>query len=331
MLVFKIIICMLCLILINCASLKNYFMNRAYDLRDIGNIGVEENVYGGGIYIDSLILGLSYNVDGEGYGLRFGHLGKYKTGKEDAFSSNFYRFNEIQSCKEANVKKTRNIGGNFLIFFGSNYHEAESALFRNHKKMLVNVNETAVIFLSSSKVSSGRTNVICYKDIQANTFLRDSYVVLPIEVSVGFLFGIRLGFNPHELLDFMVGIVGFDLLDDDISNTEPIYRELPQPVKQNKMWEENLEKVDKKFPKVLTPEWERDEKKNSSEANQSLEATNMEEGFCSSKKDFPKCDKLTFIAKCELTASETIFYIKDRFSVNNAEKNCELRKGKFVW
>jgi hypothetical protein len=79
---------MLCLLLVNCARLKNYFVNRAYDLRDIGTIGVEENVYGGGIYIDSLIVGMAYNVDGEGYGLRFGHLGKYKTGKQDAFSSN---------------------------------------------------------------------------------------------------------------------------------------------------------------------------------------------------------------------------------------------------
>jgi hypothetical protein len=65
----------------------------------------------------------------------FGFGGKYKTGKQDAFSSNFYRFNEMKSCKNANVKKTRDIGWNFLIFFGSNYHEADSALFRNHTKM----------------------------------------------------------------------------------------------------------------------------------------------------------------------------------------------------
>jgi hypothetical protein len=39
-----------------------------------------------------------------------------------------------------------------------------------------------------------------------------------IEVSAAFGFGARLGFNPGEMLDFLLGFAGLDLYSDDLSH-----------------------------------------------------------------------------------------------------------------
>ena len=41
-----------------------------------------------------------------------------------------------------------------------------------------------------------------------------------IEVAAGLLVGFRLGFNPGELLDFVLGFFGVDIYDDDIAREE---------------------------------------------------------------------------------------------------------------
>ena len=42
-----------------------------------------------------------------------------------------------------------------------------------------------------------------------------------IEVAVGLLGGLRLGFNPGELLDFVLGFFGIDIYGDDLASAEP--------------------------------------------------------------------------------------------------------------
>ena len=42
-----------------------------------------------------------------------------------------------------------------------------------------------------------------------------------IEVAAGLLGGVRLGFNPGELLDFVLGFFGVDLYDDDVAGLPP--------------------------------------------------------------------------------------------------------------
>lgn len=39
-----------------------------------------------------------------------------------------------------------------------------------------------------------------------------------IEVYLGIYAGLRIGFNPMELLDFLVGFTGLDLLEDDVAD-----------------------------------------------------------------------------------------------------------------
>ena len=63
-----------------CASAKRYVVNRGNDLTDIVDIGLEKHVYGFNNIVFQPFVGISYNADGEGVGLRHSHIGFYKTG-----------------------------------------------------------------------------------------------------------------------------------------------------------------------------------------------------------------------------------------------------------
>jgi hypothetical protein len=69
----------------NCASLQNYFINRGNDLKDIVHIGVEEDVYGASIFVDSIGLGIQHAANGKGIGMRYGNLGIYRTGGKNVY------------------------------------------------------------------------------------------------------------------------------------------------------------------------------------------------------------------------------------------------------
>ena len=43
---------------------------------------------------------------------------------------------------------------------------------------------------------------------------------MQIDLSVGLIASVRLGFNPGELLDFLIGLVGFDLYGDDLAGSK---------------------------------------------------------------------------------------------------------------
>ncbi|MBP7281328.1 MAG: hypothetical protein KBA66_07125 [Leptospiraceae bacterium] len=231
----------------NCSSLQDYAKNRAYDVRDIFNIGVEENVYGVSAGIDVLQFGLKFDRNAKTYGLRYGHLGEY------LLAENYYPFNSTAIIREKlNVylctfnkdsKKwvaSDNLNGTSLIFFTAtlsmSYHKPlEPIKIRNANK------NTYFIFKFIGCKICPPTGICAKNGDRYSFFYRDSYVYLPMEASFGLHYGIRLGFNPHELLDFLVGIFGFDLLDDDATT---VYTELPIPVEQNQNWEKDLEEVD---------------------------------------------------------------------------------------
>ena len=48
------------------------------------------------------------------------------------------------------------------------------------------------------------------------------------DLSVGLIASVRLGFNPGELLDFLIGIVGLDLYGDDIAGADDDWETLAQ-------------------------------------------------------------------------------------------------------
>ena len=49
-----------------------------------------------------------------------------------------------------------------------------------------------------------------------------------IDLSVGLIASVRVGFNPGELLDFLIGIAGFDLYNDDLAGANDDWEALAQ-------------------------------------------------------------------------------------------------------
>lgn len=166
------------------ANLKN----RAYDFRDVFNIGLEKNNYGVACAM-IIATGIQNAEAAEGIGLRFGHWGKYKAGGTDYI----YKINK-------NAPEGYGTIGNSFIFISSYEHiPLENVLPRNKKKL---VRETFMLKRPSS---------YDHFSIEMN----ESYSFPPFECSLGIYYGIRMGFNLHELVDFLGGLFGYDPLDDD--------------------------------------------------------------------------------------------------------------------
>ena len=68
--------------------------------------------------------------------------------------------------------------------------------------------------------------------------------MLPIEFSLGLYIGVRVGFNFGEVVDFLGGVLGFDPLNDDISQ---VNIDLPAKSTINTNWESQFDSVDEIF------------------------------------------------------------------------------------
>ncbi len=223
-----------------CASAKRYVANRGNDLKDIVNIGVEKDVYG---IQFAYFIGYQNAVNGEGYGLRFGYFGAYLTG--DRFNKIF-----ILEKKEANsvIKKQEQVSPGYSSFDTTTiYHKAKNLddIRAARKEHVI------VVSNSLSRCLIGEAK---YRNIQLTkgrgcSFYSQRYYPLPMELFIGYNYGFRIGVNFTELLDFLVGIVGFDALGDDASYY--VTMEAPQPIKE-KDWESKLDALDEQIDRRLT-------------------------------------------------------------------------------
>ena len=74
---------------------------------------------------------------------------------------------------------------------------------------------------------------------QHNNVWNPSYYT-DIECVAGFLLLIRIGFNPGELLDFLLGWTTLDIYDDDIGKrTKELEEKFVQPLNKPKNTENN--------------------------------------------------------------------------------------------
>ena len=125
---------------------------------------------------------------------------------------------------------------------GNSFHEPISA-----DSPRVN-NKTYKVFTGNR---CGRKLIIRYKDDVQRCHYYENVEFYPVELSLGFILGVRIGFSAGELVDFLVGFAGFDPMDDDTSYTEPTYIDLPQPLTE-KDWEFKLDALDEKMDKRQT-------------------------------------------------------------------------------
>ncbi|MBP7282074.1 MAG: hypothetical protein KBA66_10880 [Leptospiraceae bacterium] len=213
--------------LLNCASTQNYFINRASDLKDIFILGVEKDVYGFNIITLIPIVGVSHNSGGQGVGLRNSHLGFYKTGDKD----NLLTLENITHQR----KWSWYLGDS--IFYSTGFHEPiHPSNLRTENKKFIGVN--------LGKGCTRGERRLYYKNESQLCHWYTGGKMLPIEFSLGLYIGVRVGFNFGEVVDFLGGVLGFDPLNDDISQ---VNIDLPAKSTINPNWESQFDSVDEIF------------------------------------------------------------------------------------
>ena len=218
-----------------CASAKRYVVNRGNDLKDIPILGLEGNVYGFNTVILFPVFGASYNKNGKAVGIRLSHIGKYRVGDPD----NKVTF--VSWLNSRDYESYTYFGNTFLT--ANSFHEPINA---ENKRVNNKIYKVVPV------INPCRFNLtIRYKDDVQRCHYYENVEFYPVELSLGFILGFRIGFSAGELIDFLVGIAGSDPMDDDTSYTEPTYIDLPQPIKE-KDWESKLDAIDEKMNKRLT-------------------------------------------------------------------------------
>lgn len=305
-----------------CASAKRYIANRGNDLTDIVNIGVEKDVYGVAANIDLVLIGWKKDSDGIGYGMRYGHIGKYKPGAKIPL--------RIRTKDQKIVGYYGDI--QFLLGYQSYYHEPiKPENIRNERKQI-----RFAVLGSTGMKNTPREYYLINKP-------RESYCYLPIEISFGAHYGIRIGFNLHEFVDFFAGIMGFDPLTDDIAG-------IPQPVLSKSNWEDQIDALDIKLNEsipMVSMEKSKYSKGNPTEFHNcyfihtcvQYEANKYNKIYLEEKckresgyfKDNSKCSQKNIVGFCQFPDYEMAYLYNDGFWVREeAIQDCKNLKGKFV-
>jgi hypothetical protein len=325
----------------NCASLQNYFINRGNDLKDIVHIGVEEDVYGASIFVDSIGLGIQHAANGKGIGMRYGNLGIYRTGGKTFIvrSKLSHSRDNLEPCP-ADKKCSRNYFliftniyryGNSSVSVNSSYHEPFHFSNRTKKKSV------ALIMIVNLGSGSKQMGVDIETDPKEDN--RGNYTILPIEISIGMYLGIRLGFNFSELADFLVGFIGFDPLGDDIAG-------IPQPILLDKNWEDQIDNLDEIIRPIPVIEKSKFFLTKSDEVNhcymddvcynyQRKESKTDQEDKCKRHGGLfivqSKCLRINVAGFCQFPDFEKVYnYYHSIWNAKSAENDCKLLKGEFV-
>ena len=211
----KYIIIALILFISHCQSVSNYLQYRAYDFRDMFTIGVEKNVAGGSFYIWCFGAGVQYGSHGEGYGLRGGNLGKYITGHSGeippfrSLTRGKFQRSEIPSRKETYVPLS--YGSSIFIVNTLEYVPTDITQIRYKGKSYSSI---SLFILPYPPILPS----YCEYDpefCRLSKLGRKCEMPLQFEGSLGLYYGLRFGFNFYEALDFITGIFGADILEDD--------------------------------------------------------------------------------------------------------------------
>ncbi|HMW04804.1 MAG TPA: hypothetical protein PK079_01535 [Leptospiraceae bacterium] len=173
---------------------------------------------------------------------------------------------------------------------------------------------------------------------------RGNYFILPLEFSAGMYFGIRFGFNFSEFVDFIVGLVGFDPLSDDVAG-------IPEPIYLEENWEDLDVIFDQKLNDAITPiisiTKSKYNNKDSKVMNhcflynsciQYLQNENINSEFeatCNRGNGLfkvnSKCFAKNVIGFCQFSNYEKLYLYKDGFwLIADSETDCKNLNGKFV-
>lgn len=237
------------LISTNCST---YLQNRKNDFKDIFTAGIENPGYGAGLRIGPLAAGFVFQGGesspgrrdlGKGYGLRGGHFGTYRSqqlifgilGSDTFFpldvetQSSETGDEEVSPELQEELKNLENkkIPGDKVPEFLNERYNIKSQKLRYLSFYHIPVAERRKRKKEEfyrrfiEEQSFDRNDPSIQNALQALNKKKDGYpksFLFQMEVYLGIYYGIRIGINPAELLDFLLGLAGLDLLDDDLSD-----------------------------------------------------------------------------------------------------------------
>lgn len=201
------------LLFYSCSAREYYMDNRASDFGDMFTLGLEQRTFGASAYLWCAGGGLEVSYWGEGFGLRNGHLGTYRTGGTKAINSE-----EYTSSRKGRQKPIPG-GLSFLVFNTMEHKPKGTKEYRNRKKRYIHSN--VGLFVP-----------------------QNCHAPLTFEFSMGLFYGFRIGFNFSEFLDFHLGILGIDIMEDDRSRkTDSEEQEILELKEKSHQEKEKMEKV----------------------------------------------------------------------------------------
>ena len=254
--------------------------------------------------------------------MRYGHIGKYAPGAKIPL--------RIRTKDEKVVGYYGDI--QFLLAYSGYYHEPiKPENIRSIRK------QVRFAMMGATGMKSTPPELYLINEP------RESYCYLPIELSLGIYYGIRIGFNPHEFVDLLAGFIGFDPLTDDIAG-------IPQPIRSKSNWEDQIDALDTKFIEsipMVSMEKSKYIKNNPTEFHNcyfihtcvQYEANKYNKVYLEEKCKREsglftinsKCLQRNIVGFCQFSNYEMIYLSKDNFwMTEDAKQDCKCLKGKFV-
>lgn len=226
----KVLILFSCFIFfIDCAT---YWNNRRKDLQDVFTVGIEKPVYGVNFKLAPLNIGFLFvggdtepgKKDlGEGVGLRGGSFSSYFSqqlvfgwlGGETFYSGELELTEEGKTQYENKIPLVKdprdNIKSHSLKYISILTDPPKERKKEKKEKAIKEIIQTALA--ENPNPDPALLAYLPKEKIKPHGYPK-SYLY-QIELTLGVYRGLRIGFNPAELIDFILGFTTYDLYDDD--------------------------------------------------------------------------------------------------------------------
>lgn len=239
----------------SCSTL--YWSQRAKDGADIFTFELQTQSYGASVRTGPVKLGLNYkSQDGVGIGLRGGEVGRFIDSEFALFLLGSDRLNDLWS-KDASTAKVPSPGGD--IAPADREPAPESPLPSEPPEDSSSAAPSDASITKRKNAPAGKKEgapptlpsliVLRRKNLNARSPFgtaipfqkadplfkkgrQDRYAPVhhftAVEMTVGLYFGVKVGINFGELLDFLTGFFGADILSDDLPDMDAIRAKLQQ-------------------------------------------------------------------------------------------------------
>lgn len=231
---------MICMFIVNCSS--PYVKNRSRDFVDVFTFEMQTESYGAALYAGPAALGIDYkSQNGKAAGLRGGQIGSYNSAGFTAlaFGSDYLTPSKIDFDAVWKPKIKKNESKVNETTKTNDVDDALDALegdetLVNDEIVTGKQSDSESLLVLRKKAFQARVPfgtirpAYLNKDLFKNKKTRwaPAYYFTRLELQLGLYFGVRIGINPGEFLDFLFGFFTADMYDDDEPWTQSLEERL---------------------------------------------------------------------------------------------------------